>query len=297
MSDLSDKSSKYQTIFIVGPTASGKSTLALDLAKALSAEIICADSQTIRRSMDIGTAKPTISEQKMVQHHLVDIIEPYEPYNLAMFLESARNTINILHKRGVLAVIVGGTGLYIDGLYFNYDLPQLSCESVNDTDINNLSIHDLQAEIVKRGYSLPQNTSNQRHLINVLKRGGQEGTQKTSEEKALIIGLYPGREQLIKRINSRVEAMFENGFIDEVKKVIEKYGRPPKNFDAIGYKIALRYLDREITEIEAKELLKIAHRQYAKRQMTWFKRNQDIVWMPNGGEAKKYLSSVLGIHF
>ena len=279
-----EPTSKINTLFIVGPTASGKSALSIELAKNLGAEIICADSQTLRRGMDIGTAKPTPKERQMIVHHMLDCIDPYEDYNLSMFLRDSRKILQDIHARGKRAIVVGGTGLYTDALYFNFELPDISANH-----IEGMTVEELRDHILKIGLAVPKNSSNPRHLINTIKRNGKVGVKGKPIAGSLIIGINPGREMLIDRINARVDAMFENGFIDEVKAVLSEYGEPPDDFDAIGYRIAYRYIKNEIDIDEAKALFKIADRQYAKRQMSWYKRNEDIVWFSSPEDAKSFI--------
>jgi tRNA dimethylallyltransferase len=276
--------SKIDTIYIVGPTASGKSALSIELAKELGAEIICADSQTLRRGMDIGTAKPTPSEREGIPHHMLDCIDPYDSYNLSMFLKDSRRALRDIHARGKQAIIVGGTGLYTDALYFNFQLPDIS-----DARFGDMSIEELRSRILELGLALPQNSLNPRHLINTIRRNGARGGRNCPDPSAMIFGINPGREVLIERINRRVDAMFDVGFIDEVRSLLDAYGVPPRDFDAIGYRIAYRYIKNEIDVDEAKALFKIADRQYAKRQMSWYRRNSDIVWFASPDTAKSFI--------
>lgn len=276
--------SKTKTIFIVGPTASGKSALSIELATLMDAEIICADSQTVRRGMDIGTAKPTAVERARITHHMLDVIDPYEPYSLAAFLEQSRLILSDVKARGKSAIIVGGTGLYSDALYFNFELPRLS-----DVEPDGLDTEELQLLLRGMGYEFPENKENPRHLINTIKRRGEKGKSGVPMQDSLIVGINPGREVLLDRINARVDTMFDLGFMDEVRSIIDTYGEPPREFDAIGYRIAHRLIKGEVTELEAKELFKIADRQYAKRQLSWYKRNQDIEWFTSPDEAKTFI--------
>ncbi len=277
-------------LYIVGPTASGKTALSIDLAKELNAEIFCADSQTVRRDMDIGTAKPTGAEMRGIVHHMLDIIGPYEEFNLKDFIDRAVYIINDIHKRNKNVIVVGGTGLYIDALFFEFVLPALpNSSNVELSDLNYQSVESLQNIIIEKGLSMPANSSNARHLINVILRAGHLGEKNIPDEKSVIIGINPGREVLLSRINARVDSMFDHGFIEEVKGIVEKYGKPPRSFDAIGYRIVMRLLDGEVDESQARELFKIADRQYAKRQVSWFKRNSHIKWFESPVEAKEYI--------
>ncbi len=328
-----------KTIYIVGPTASGKTALSIDLALAIDAEIICADSQTIRREMNIGTAKPSIDEMKGIPHHLLDQIDPYDEYSLAVYQKTAKSAIDDISSRGKKVIIVGGTGLYINSQYFNYKLPKLqnpqtlqtprtlpklpkestveitvestveiiepSIEPIEPSaisiarshlatrcDLAMLSVEELQSLIIGRSLELPRNNQNPRHLANVLLRNGSVGSRDQPAHGSIIVGVNPGREVLINRINSRVDKMFESGFVDEVRGIVTRHGRPPRSFDAIGYRIVMRMLDGEISEDIAKELFKIADRQYAKRQLSWFKRNENVIWFESPELAKNYILSL-----
>ncbi|MCA9347476.1 tRNA dimethylallyltransferase [Candidatus Saccharibacteria bacterium] len=282
---MKNEVANLKTIFIVGPTASGKSALAIGLAKMINAEIICADSQTVRRYMNIGTAKPTAEDQSMVPHHLIDVVDPYNDFSLADFLRLAEESIRHIRSNGRNVIIVGGTGLYTDALYFNFELPAVSNEE-NSTEKN---VELLHAEIFRRGLELPKNSQNPRHLVNVIKRNGQTGVAKSPSPESIIIGINPGREKIIERINRRVDEMFENGFEDEVRAIINRFGPPKKDFDAIGYRIIYRYIMGEISLEEAKEKFKIGDRQYARKQMSWYRRNGDIVWFSSPEEALHYI--------
>jgi tRNA dimethylallyltransferase len=282
------------TVYIVGPTASGKSALAMAMAEELGhAEIVCADSQTVRKHMDIGTAKPTLADRARVRHHCLDLIEPYEAFSLHAYLEHARKAIADIHRRGAVAIVVGGTGLYVDALYFDFTLPKLTGLTPTDNEqYEKLEVDALQKMIIDRALELPENTQNKRHLVNKLLRDGQNGMRSLPDASSCIVGLAPEREVLKERLLERTESMFAMGFVAEVQGILATYGRPPKTFDAIAYKIIMRLLDGEMAEQQAKEAIHIAERQYAKRQMTWFKRNKDIVWFTEAESAKAYLHSI-----
>lgn len=280
------------TLFIVGPTASGKTALSIDIARELDAEILCADSQTIRRDLDIGTAKPSREDMQGIPHHMIDIVGPYEDYSVAQYTQAARSVIADIHSRGKLAVVVGGSGLYIDALYFQFDFSGSIVDETKRAQLENLTLAQLQTKIQESGLDMPSNKQNKRHLIRVIERAGSIGIQKGPMQNSLIVGLSPGRDMLVERINDRVDTMFESGFLQEVHAVLRQYGRPPKNFDAIGYKLALRYIDNEISKEQLIELFKTADRQYAKRQMTWFRRNPYIHWFTDPDKAKSYILDV-----
>lgn len=281
---------RITTIYIVGPTASGKTALSIKIAKLLDAEIVCADSQTIRRDMNIGTAKPTLEERAGIVHHCLDIIDPYDEFSLDRYLTSARRAIADIHARGKVALVVGGTGLYVDGLFYNFSLPEIDAAVAADKDkLQRLSVTILQEKIREGGLALPENKENKRHLVNTLIRNGAEGVQHAPELDSLIIGVRPPRDVLLERIEARSTAMIEAGFFDEVRAIVQKYGRPPRQFDGIAYRIAMRVIDGEITEAEAQELMVVSDRQYAKRQLSWFKRNEHIRWFEDGESAYEFI--------
>lgn len=271
---LSHKPS-LNTVFIVGTTASGKTATALKVAKELDGEIICADSQTLRKDLDIGTAKPTPQEQKLVKHHMLDLIDPYERFSVAEFKRQAQVVIADIQKRSKLPIIVGGTGLYIDALFYDYDLKN---SSEDRALYEEMSIDKLQQLIKERGFEMPENKQNPRHLVGVIARGGKTSENKQPVNGARIYGIVRPDEDIKKRISLRIEKMFENGLVDEVKEIVKKYGNPPNKLDAICYPIVQKYLDRELTLTETKELFKRADWQYARRQKAWFKRNKFIQW-------------------
>jgi tRNA dimethylallyltransferase len=275
-------------IYIVGPTASGKTALSVVLAKMMNAEVVCADSQTVRREMNIGTAKPTPGEMQGIEHHMIDVVDPYDQYSLADFQAEAKEIILDIKSKGKSVIIVGGSGLYVDSLYFDFKLPQLR-NFAEKSNLEELDLVKLQKIIITRGLAMPKNQQNRRHLVNVLIRGGHMGVQSTPDPSSIIVGINPGRELLVERINHRVDEMFSNGLIDEVRSILDQFGPPPRDFDAIGYRIVMRYIRGEIDEEVAKDLFKIADRQYAKRQISWFKRNENIVWFESPELAKNYI--------
>jgi tRNA dimethylallyltransferase len=277
-------------LFIVGPTASGKSGLAMEVARQLGGEIICADSQTVRLGLDIGTAKPTKSEQAEVPHHLLDVIDPYDRFSVAEFQRLAETAIVDIQKRGKLPIVVGGTGLYIDAVAYGFKL-RADADMNKRKDLESKSVIELQEIIIKSGLLLPQNEQNPRHLIRTIETNGQVSVKSSLRSGAIIIGIDPGSEAVEKRINDRVGKMFELGFLEEVESIIEKFGNPPRNFDAIGYNIALRNRSEsgEYDVQKISEEFKIGDRQYAKRQRSWFKRNRDIKWFEHSENALEYI--------
>lgn len=251
-------------IIIVGETASGKTSAGIGLAKQINGEVICADSRTIYKGMDIGTAKPSTEEQAGIPHHLLSIIEPNERYSVADFQKQAKQLIDEIWARGKFPIIVGGTGLYLDSIYFDYQFSDGSA----DKD--------------------PQNSRHNKYSSTEDRKNARPNTS--------ILGLKLDRETLNKRIEERVEKMFIEGFLDEVKMLAEKYGWKHESMSGIGYRVARAYLEGGASENEVKEAFIARDKSLAKRQRTWFKRNPHIKWFKKSADlisegadfAKKY---------
>jgi tRNA dimethylallyltransferase len=229
-----------------------------------------------------------------VTHHLLDIIGPYDHFSAAEFKRLAEERIQDIQARGKTAIIVGGTGLYIDALLFDFSFADKADENMRDT-LNNMSVSELQAIIVKKSLPMPGNGKNPRHLIRAIESAGRESTKSEQRLDATVVGIDPGRDELQRRTAERIEHMLNAGFVDEVKNIVKVFGDPPVAWDAIGYKIVLNRLttaDGPTEKLIAQDLL-IAHRQYAKRQRAWFKRNKNIIWFEQTDEAFRYIQKEL----
>lgn len=280
-------------VTIVGPTAGGKSALALELAKILNGEIICGDSQTIRRDMNIGTAKPSVEEQREIRHHLLDIIEPYDRYTAADFKVAADVAIEDIRSRGKLPILVGGTGLYIDSVLYDFQFME-AADPVRREELTNKTVSELRDMHHSSAIPLPFNSQNKRHLVRSLESGGLRALDKVIRSDAMVIGIEPPRDVLLERIEKRVDEMLRTGFIEEVRHIISKYGYPPLAWDAIGYKVVVQWLDSgNTTNTESiRQALMVATRQYAKRQKAWFKRNSHIHWFQDAASALAYAETI-----
>ncbi len=285
--------SKAKLVAIVGPTASGKSDLAMKIAKEFNGEIICADSRTIYKGMNIGTAKPSAKDRKEIRHWGLDLVEPGQSYSAGRFKTYAENAIKDIQDRGKLPVLVGGTGLYLDGVL--YDFSFVKTYRIHRMIYAGWSVNKLQKVLSQRDWPLPANLRNRRHLTRALERKGRTGSRRQElPEGVLMVGLMPPDEELKARIASRAEAMFEQGIEGETKGLVAKYGRRKISGTAgIVYKIVLRFLDGEISEEQARELFKTADWQYARRQKTWFKRNTEINWFSAQEEVEKFIKKQL----
>lgn len=297
---------KPLVVFIVGPTASGKTNLAIELAKILNGEIISADSMQIYKYMDIGTAKPTNEEMDGIKHHLLDIITPSQEYSVALFQRDAMKAIFEITKKNKLPIVAGGTGLYIDSLVKPLDFSKGEVNWDYRNKLNELVekygkeyIHRLLKHKDPPSYFklYPNDTKRIIRALEVYRDTGKPISliQSISKRKEILInpiliGLTLDRELLYQRINQRVDIMIEKGLIEEVKN-LQKMGftRGLVSMEGLGYKEIIKYLDGEYTLREALDILKRDTRRFAKRQLTWFRRYSDIYWYDVGRSSIKEL--------
>jgi tRNA dimethylallyltransferase len=283
---------KINLLVIVGPTASGKSKLAMRLAQKFNGEIIAADSRTIYKGMDIGTAKPSVKDLAAVPHWGIDIIKPGKKFSAAQFKSYALAAIKDIRSRGKLPIIVGGTGLYVDSVLFNYgfvDSQQL------DSSLQKKSIEQLQQMIRRRGYPVPENDTNKLHLIRTIERGGRQGTKRARPlTGAYIVGLQPNDKILKSNISKRADAMFKGGVIDETSMLLREFGPTVfSNSAGLIYKACLPQLAGRYSAEETKDVFKKLDWQYARRQKTWFKKNKFIQWHESPESAFQSVSEIL----
>ncbi|MBF1342187.1 MAG: tRNA (adenosine(37)-N6)-dimethylallyltransferase MiaA [Megasphaera micronuciformis] len=284
-----------EIIAIVGPTAVGKTALSFKLAERFQTELVSADAYQVYKGMDIGTAKATKDELATYRHHLIDIIEPNEDFSAAAFQEAARTTIEDLHERGKIPILVGGTGLYVQSLLEGYEF-KAKRHSREERQaalsrIAALSEEELKAYITeKTGYEPPDwhellsNSHRLVRLVGAIEKG--DGAAAVMPQKAggplyhaFVIGLSLPRQVLYERIEKRIDAMIEAGWIDEVQQLLQDGVSPEAQaMKAIGYKELALYLDGQLSLEAASELIKKRTRHFAKRQMTWFKRMPYIRW-------------------
>lgn len=234
-------------ITIVGPTASGKSELALKLTLKYNGQIISADSRAIYKGFDIGTAKPSKTDQAKVRHYLIDIVEPTEVFSVAQFKTLANQAIQTIERSGHLPFLVGGSGLYIDAVLFDYQF---------------------------------------RGTINMIDR-------KKLKKDTLILGLNPNRPLLKQKIAQRTDTMLNKGLVQEVKKLLEIYGRENPLFTTIGYDSIVKFLNQKLTLAQARDEIIKETADLAKRQVTWLKRNPYIYWIKSQSQAEKLIDSYL----
>lgn len=276
-----------RVIAVVGATASGKTSYAIELAKKINGEIISADSRLVYKGMDIGTAKPTIDERQEIPHYMIDVVEPEYNYSVGLYVKEAKKHITDIISRGKVPIVVGGTGLYFRVLLENYDLPDVKPDYELRKELSSYSYEELLEMLTKldekAANSVEKNDKKKLiRYIEIIKLAGKpldlvRGV-KEKEFNVEWVGLNFPREILYDRINKRVDLMIEQGLIDETKKLLQKHGRISNITDTIGYREVLSYLDGELSLDEAKDKLKQNTRNYAKRQLTWFRKNEQINW-------------------
>ncbi len=278
---------KPKVIAVVGPTASGKTKLAIELAHKLNGEVISADSRLVYKGFDIASAKPTLEEREGIPHHLIDIVEPEFNYSAGNYVEDAKKAIEDIFSRGKTPIVAGGTGLYFRILLENYNLPNVETDYELRAKLEKRSREDLLEELKnvdKPTFERIKDANLRRiiralELIILLKKPLSEIQLEKEPEYEVEWQMpeIPSREWLYDRINKRVDVMVEMGIIEETKNLIAKHGRIGNIVDTIGYKEILTYLDGEATLEEALDKLKQHTRNYAKRQLTWFRRNPNLV--------------------
>lgn len=284
-------------LVIVGPTAVGKTALSIELAKAFNGEVISGDSMQVYRDMNVGTAKITKAEQAGIPHHLIDILSPDEEFSVSIFQELAQRKITEISERDHLPMLVGGTGLYVQSVTHNFnfaDSPNHELEQERqaywEAFLEEQGQSALYAELEQRDPDFaktlhPNNTRRVLRALVVIEVTGksmlhyQQDWHNQSPYRLVMIGLTMARDKLYARINKRVDLMLEQGLLDEVKALLEQ-GVSPKAtaMQAIGYKELVAYLNGEISYERAIELLKRNTRRFAKRQLTWFRRIDELEW-------------------
>ncbi len=275
-------------LIIVGPTASGKTGLSVDIARRLNGEIISADSRAIYKELDIGTAKPTIEERKGITHYGIDLIFPNERYSSIKFKHYTQRKVETINKKSKLPIIVGGSGLYIDSYIFDYQPPNVDKDSISRYE--SMAVEELQAIIKTENYLMPENSSNKLHLVNsIIRQGKLPQKNNKLSEGTLIVGIRPDRTELLNRIKSRADSMFINGVIEEAHSAFKKYGYEAPGLRGGIYAELVDYF-KGMTDINSvKEKFIKSDMHLAKRQITWFKRNQYINWFSSANDAKKFI--------
>ena len=269
-------------IVILGPTASGKTDYAINLAQRIDGEIICADSRTVYKGMDVGTAKPTKREQEMVPHWGLDLAEPNERFTLYDFQQYAYTKIAEIRGRQHVPMLVGGTGLYIDSVIYHYGLTkEASFDTTRRSRLEQMTVTELKDYAVSHQLELPNDTLNKRRLIRVIEQGAVNKKCTQLDDNTVVIGIKSDRETLRMRSRQRSEQMLADGLIKETKRLIQQYGLvEPLRRNAYG--VVHQYLDGDITSRdELIDRMVIADGHLVKKQLTWWRsprRAGDIMW-------------------
>ena len=284
-------------IILGGPTAVGKSEVSISLAEKIGAEIISADSVQVYRGMDIGSAKLSTEEMRGIPHHLIDVLSPDEPFDVTVFAQMAKQCVHDICSRGKLPVVVGGTGFYIQALLYDIDFTEHSADPEYRESLESAALLPGGKDTL---YEMLQGTDpdaaayiprqNVRRVIRALEYyhltgekisvHNQNQRQKESPYRYAYFVLTDEREKIYARIERRVDRMIEDGLVKEVAALREQgYGRQYSSMKALGYKEILDYLDGELTLEEAASKIKLETRHFAKRQLTWFRREKNVIWI------------------
>lgn len=299
-----------KVVVIAGPTASGKTSLAVELAKKINGEVISCDSMQIYKDMSIGTAKPTVDEMDGVHHHLIDFVAPDERYSVADFKRDAEDKIEYVLKKGKMPILCGGTGLYIDTLIYGIDYPDIELnQEYRNFLMKKAETEDGLKEIYEEANKIDPEAmkkiseNDRKRIIRVLELYKATGKTKTeleviSRSKGVkydyrIFAINMDREKLYERINKRVDIMIEQGLIDEVRNVIDKYDNFPTAMQGLGYKEVVEYFEEKLTKQEMIDKIKQETRRYAKRQLTWFRKNKNIIWIDGLNDREKNINIIL----
>ena len=296
---------------IGGPTASGKSKLAVELAKKVNGEIISADSMQIYKEMNIGTAKVNKEEMQGVQHYLVDFVSPDERYSVSNFKKDAEKAIEEILEKGKTPIVVGGTGLYIDSLIYGIEFQNEEVDLEYREKLNKIADEKGLESLYKKAQEIDPEAmkkisiNDRKRIIRVLEIYHKTGKTKTEQElqsrknevryEYKVFAITMDREKLYERIEKRVDFMIEQGLIEEVKQILEKYHTFPTAMQGLGYKEVVEYLEGSCTKEEMIEKIKKETRHYAKRQLTWFRKNKETIWLDGEKSTDENISIILGL--
>lgn len=301
---------KPKVIVIAGPTASGKTSLSIELAKQINGEIISSDSMQIYKDMDIGTAKVTKEEMQGIKHYLIDFVSPNERYSVSNFKKDSEKAIEEILAKGKVPIVAGGTGLYIDSLIYGIEYQDMKFDENYRKTLMDLSqteeglekLYNKALEIDKEAMKIISKNDKKR-IIRVLEIYKATGKNKTEQEKLSrskdikydfkVFAIDMERTKLYERINNRVDIMIEKGLVNEVKKLKEKYNYFPTAMQGLGYKEVVEYLEHKDTYENMIEKIKQETRRYAKRQLTWFRKNKNTIWLNSENDMQNNIDIIL----
>ena len=283
---------KLPLIVIAGPTASGKTALAIKMARRFGGEIVCADSRTVYKGMDVGTAKPTTEEQALVPHWGLNLVEPGERFTVADFKDYAEAKICEIRQRGHIPFLVGGTGLYIDSVVFDFAFTGEEDDELRQR-LGRMNIEELQNYCINNNIKLPENDLNKRYLVRAIERKSIGNKRRQSPiDGTFIVGITTEKKVLRTRIEFRSEQLFSDNVVKEATLLGKKYGWDSEAMTGNIYSLVKNYLTDDIDEAELKRKFTVSDWRLAKRQMTWLRRNPYIMWS-RVDSAEQYLSQIL----
>lgn len=300
---------KPKVIVICGPTASGKTSLSIELAKRINGEIVSCDSMQIYKDMTIGTAKPTVEEMQGIKHYLIDFVAPNERYSVADYKKDAINAIKHIISEGKTPIIVGGTGLYLEALIYNIEYNEIETDFAYRKELNKLEeregleyLYKMAEKIDKKAMEKISHNDKKRifRVLEIYRSTGKTKTELEAESRKnepefeyLLFGITMDRDKLYERINKRVDIMLEQGLIEEVENLIKKYNDFPTAMQGLGYKEVVEYLQGTTSKNEMIEKIKQETRRYAKRQLTWFRKYKDLIWLNGLDDLQNNINIIL----
>lgn len=301
---------KPKVIVIAGPTASGKTALSIELAKKIEGEIISSDSMQIYQDMNIGTAKVTKEEMQGIKHYLIDFVSPDKRYSVSDFKTDSQNAISDILKKGKIPIVAGGTGLYVDSLIYGIEYPVMELDETYREELMKQAktpegLQNLyeQAKKIDEQAISKISPNDKKRIIRILEIYRATGKNKTDQEKIsrkngvkydfIVFAIDMERQKLYERINLRVDKMVEKGLVEEVKQLKEKYQHFPTAMQGLGYKEVVEYLEQKCTYEEMVEKIKQETRRYAKRQLTWFRKNKQTIWLKAEDGVAKNIEIIL----
>lgn len=287
--------SQTDIIVIAGPTATGKSAYGMELALAFDGEIVCVDSRTIYRGMDIGTAKPSEGDRQKVRHHLLDLLQPDEGVSAVWYRDQIVKAVDEIHARKHLPILVGGSGLYLDAYLYNYQFPAPADPNVR-RQLMQRSSADLAQLLAALDSSMASRTdaANKRRLIRAIETVGQPRTkQRHVSPSTLVIGIRMSSDIARDRIRNRAEQMLRTGILDEIERLGSTYGWESPLFNVVGYGPFRELAKGELNSTSAVEQVVAQTMNLYRKQLTWFKRNESILWVDSLGEAQALVTELL----
>ena len=284
-----------KVIVIGGPTASGKTGLSIELAKRINGEIVSCDSMQIYKDMTIGTAKPTIEEMEGIPHYMIDCVSPETRYSVADYKKDATSAIKEIISKGKVPIVVGGTGLYVEALIYGIEYNEIEEDLEYRKQLEKIEekeglepLYEMAKKIDEKAMEKISKNDKKRicRVLEIYHSTGKTKTELEVESRKngpefdyLLFGITMDREKLYERINKRVDIMIENGLIEEVKNLIQKYKNFPTAMQGLGYKEVVQYLNGNLNRDEMIQKIKMETRRYAKRQLTWFRKYPNIIWL------------------